>query len=315
MSITLESTKKILLSAFIGAAITYGALNLTSDDAIQRQKVLVLETRVQGLEALLVKKEDELRNAHSFRPASFRQNNPIAANKSVNNAAVPTPDQLLENLDKNAQEKEAPDPHADQVLKDLMTLFVGDPRSFSEKINEFIASSPSKENIAIASKSIFNLADNRDVLPDHSLQSIYHDQTDTDLKRVVAQVASLRGDNSLIDMQITETQTSLKSTNPLEKQKALVELAKTRYAGAANVIAPLLQDKDIGVKLDALLALRATGNQSHIRLVEELANHPNDSVSWLANDVINSLQNLSDMARTRLASNDIIAELPLIATQ
>jgi hypothetical protein len=45
-----------------------------------------------------------------------------------------------------------------------------------------------------------------------------------------------------------------------------------------------------------------------------LLNHPDPSVSWLANDVINNLQNLSSKARTRLNSTDIAAELPPLVT-
>lgn len=314
MKITLESLKISLLSACIGAVIAYSALSLTSEEKIQQQKIDVLETRVQGLEALLAQKEKELASAHLFTPGAFAQRSSAKPNTPNTKAATTANNTTVAGQALNDAETADPAPASDKVMKDLMTLFVGDQRSFPEKINDFLASDPSKENVAIASTGVFTLAGNHDILPDHSLQAIYTEQSDPDLKRVVAQVASMRGDNSLIDMQIAEKQASLKNANAAERQKVLVELAKTRYAGAANVIAPLLQDKDIGVKLDALLALRATGNQSHIRLVEELTNDPNDSVSWLANDVISKLQNLSDRARTQLASTDIEAELPLIPT-
>jgi hypothetical protein len=316
MNLALESTKKFLVPALIGAAITYGTLTVTSKDRVQRQQIALLETRVEGLEALLTQKEAALKTASPYGTYGMNSvgQNTKTANKPASTTAIAN-NQQAEALDHNMEEMVASIPDNDQALKDLMTLFVGDPRSFSEKVNDFITSNPSPESIAIASTSVFNLAENSDVLPDHSLQSIYLDQTDPDLRRVVAQVASLRGDNSLIEMKITETQTNLKSTNPIERQKALVELAKTRYAGATKMIAPMLQDNDIGVKLDALLALRATGNQSHIRLVEDMTNDPNPSISWLAKDVISTLQNLSDTARTKLVSNDIVAELPVIATQ
>jgi hypothetical protein len=315
MNITSQSAKTCLLSAFIGAVITFGVMTFTSDETTQRQQISLLEARVGGLETLLSQKEEELKNAHFFPPTAFSSSRLTTVAKTNNKATDPMDGVQPERLGQNTNEVAAPRVDYDQELKDLMTLFVGDSRTFSEKVNELIASDPSKENIAIASAGIYNLADNRDVLPDHSLQSLYEEQANKDLKRVVAQVASMRGDNSLIEMQITEVQASLKSENPADRQKALVELAKTRYAGAANVIAPLLQDNDIGVKLDALLALRATGNQSHIRLVEGMVNDPNDSVSWLANDVINNLQNLSERARTRIASNDIVAELPPMTIQ
>src|SRR5690606_6246498 len=116
------------------------------------------------------------------------------------------------------------------------------------------------------------------------------------------------------DKQVSDAQARLSSESSVEKQKALVELAKTRYAGAANAIAPLLKDSDTGVKLDALLALRATGNQSHVHLAESLVNHADPAVSWLAKDVVDSLQNLSDKARTKIASADIVAELPITSS-
>jgi hypothetical protein len=48
-----------------------------------------------------------------------------------------------------------------------------------------------------------------------------------------------------------------------------------------------------------------------VYLVQALVNHPDESVSWLAKDVISDLQVLSDRARTQIASTDIVAELPV----
>ena len=89
-----------------------------------------------------------------------------------------------------------------------------------------------------------------------------------------------------------------------------MELARTRHASAADEAAPLLRDRDTGVVLDALLALRATGNQRHVRPVEALLAHPDDSVSWLARDVAEELRMLSGQARTRIAEHELAAELP-----
>jgi len=156
------------------------------------------------------------------------------------------------------------------------------------------------------------MADNRDSLPDFELEAVYQKQSDPDLKRITAQVLSMRGDNSLLEKQIVESQTGLASDNPETRQKTLVALAKTHYAGAADKIAPLLQDKNVSVKLDALLALRATGNESHVHLVQDLVSHPDPSVSWLAKDVIDNIQNLSEKARTKVSTQDIVSELPPI---
>jgi len=198
----------------------------------------------------------------------------------------------------------------EQIRKDLSTRFIGDSRSFGEKLRDFVAENAHPQTIAIACKVVADLAENPDTLTNPELDSLYHNQTNTEFKRVLAQVLSLRGDNSLMEKLVAEAQISLTSADPAERRKVLVELAKTHYAGAANVIVPLMQDSDASVQLEALLALRATGNESHIRHLENLVNHSDQSVSWLANDAINQLQNLSSKARTKVSSADITAELP-----
>lgn len=199
----------------------------------------------------------------------------------------------------------------DQQLKDLRTRFIGDPRSIAEKLADFLEQSSGPQNIAIASKVLVDLAENQELLADQDLHYLYQHQSDLTLRRVLAQVLSLRGDNHLLDTHIAYLQ-SLQGAKPEAQQKLLVELAKTHYVGAVAVIEPLLQSDNNGVILDALLALRATGNEGHLYLAEVLTNHPDQSVDWLARDVINQLQYLSKKARTRLILADISAELPPI---
>lgn len=306
--------KHLLLPALIGAAITYGALSLTNDDGPQRAQIAALENRILDLELLLAQKEEDLADAHFFSAGAFAVADTSAqaqAGATNNQAAVAATNAQPASAESQLSSNAAPD--SQQLLKDLGTLSDRDPRSFSEKANELLGGNSSKESIAIVSKSVFDMAENREILPDYELESLYQNQSNPDLKRVIAQVMSTRGDNSLLEKQIAKTQTSLRSDNPAERQQALVELGKTRYASAANAIVPMLQDGDNSVKLDALLALRVTGNQSHVRQVEALVNHPDPAVSWLAKDVVNSLQNLSEKARTQLGSADIVAELPVIA--
>ncbi|WP_331353420.1 HEAT repeat domain-containing protein [Cellvibrio sp. UBA7671] len=198
----------------------------------------------------------------------------------------------------------------EQIRKDLSTRFIGDPRSFGEKLRDFVAENTHPQTIAIACKVVADLAENPDTLTNQELDSLYRNQTNPELKRVLAQVLSLRGDNNLMHMLVAEAQPGLRSTNPAVRRQTLNDLAKTHYAGAAAAIVPLVQDSDTSVILDALLALRATGNESHIPSAENLLSHPDQSVSWLANDVINHLQNLSTKARTKLTSADVAAELP-----
>lgn len=312
MGANTDFKKHILLPALIGAAIIYGVLSLTADDSHQREQIGALENRILDLELLLAQKEEELADARFFSAGAF----------DTGTLAQPQakPTKTLATAMTNPQPAQADSeltltttPDSQQLLKDLGTLSDRDPRSFSEKANDLLAGSSSKESVAIVSKSVFDLAENPEVLPNHELEALYQNQANPDLQRVVAQVMATRGDNRLLDQQIAKTQTNLSSDNPAVRQQALVELGKTRYANAANAIAPLLQDGDTNVKLDALLALRATGNQSHVRMAEALVNHPDPAVSWLAKDVVNSLQNLSERARTQLASTDIVAELPVIA--
>ncbi|MGY1410971.1 MULTISPECIES: hypothetical protein [unclassified Luteimonas] len=201
-------------------------------------------------------------------------------------------------------------PDVDQQLKDLLTLAWNDHRGMREKLDDFIAAHPGSEGIAIASKGVFELVDNRDVLPDTALAELYLEQQDPAFKRVLAQVASTRGDNSLIELHIAEAAAGLHGATPAERQQALVELARSRHVAAADRAAPLLRDRDTGVVLDALLALRATGNQRHVRMVEGLLDHPDESVRWLAADVGRDLRMLSNEARTRIDEGELAAELP-----
>lgn len=314
MGTNTDFRKHVLLPALVGAAIIYGVLTLTSDASEQREQIGALESRILDLEALLAQKEEELADARFFSAGAFNAAaTPVQAQSAATKKQATAAATNAQPAQAETEVATSTAPDNQQLLRDLGTLSDRDPRSFSDKANELLAGNSSKESVAIVSKSVFDLADNRDILPDYELESLYQNQSDPDLQRVIAQVMSTRGDNSLLEKQIVKTQASLRSDDPAVRQQALVELGKTRYASAANAIMPLLQDSDTGVKLDALLALRATGNQSHVRQVEALVNHPDPSVSWLAKDVVNSLQNLSERARTQLANADIVAELPIIS--
>lgn len=211
------------------------------------------------------------------------------------NAAAPPPGQALD---------------ADQALKDLLTLAWNDRRNMRQKLDDFLAGHPGQVGVAIASKGVFELGGNADVLPDQALQALYLDQEDPAFRRVLAQVASKRGDNRLIELHVAEAGIGLDSRDAAERQQALVALARTRHVAAADLAAPMLRDADTGVVLDALLALRATGNQRHLRQVQALLQHPEEAVRWLARDVAGELRMLSDAARTRVLDRDMEAELP-----
>lgn len=201
---------------------------------------------------------------------------------------------------------------ADRMAKDLSTRFVGDPRSISEKLRDFIAEHPDNAHSAVASKVIADLAENRDALGDQELVWLYQQPLNSDLKRVIAQVLSARGDNQLIDAYIASLAAALQDPAAAGRRAALGELAKTRYAGAAQMIAPSLADPEPAVLLDALLALRVTGNESHLPSVEKLQDNPDESVRWMVKDVISHLELLSKKARNRVNLTDIVAEIPPI---
>lgn len=308
MKIYLDSKKYFFLAAAIGSAVTYSALKLLSNNSLQIQQMSILEGRVKNLELLLIQKEEELFKARSFYYGNTSQDFQSNKNNLEKFQHPNNNTNLSQSTQSPALNQEAIG--SQQLIKDLVTQSDRDPRSFSEKMNELLVSNASQDAIAIASKSIFDMAENPEHLPDYVLTSIYQDQGDSNIKRIAAQVMSLRGDNSLIEKHITEAHHKLHSDDPTTRQQALVDLAKTHYVGAANAIIPLLQDDNIGVKLDALLALRATGNQNHIYPIEALVNDSDPSVSWLARDVINNLKNLSEHARTSLSHADIATELP-----
>lgn len=201
----------------------------------------------------------------------------------------------------------------EQALKDLSTQFVGDPRTIAQKLRDFIAEKAIPQDMAIAAKVVAELAENRDALSDADLEWLYAQNTPLLIKRVCAQVLSSRGNNQLLDTYIAELKPGLASANPGERRRSLGELAKTRYAGAADLIAPSLKDGDTTVLLDALLALRSTGNESHIESLKPLVQHQDESVSWLASDALNNLETLSKKARHRVSFTEIVAELPMLA--
>lgn len=302
----------LVLAATAGAAISWGIFSALDDSAQQHEQIVSLERQLMDLELSLAEKDKALAKARAW---SWDFAAADGESGSTSSAATQSSQVEMAAAAPQTGEPAAAVVDSQQILRDLSTLSDQDPRSFSDKVADLLAADSSPETIAIVSQGLVDMAQNTDVMPDYALTSLYQSQSNPEVKRVAAQVLSMRGDNSLMEKQISEAQAGLRSESPAERQKTLVALAKTRYAGAANAVAPLLRDADTGVKLDALLALKATGNQSHIHLVESLVNHPDPSVSWLAKDVMDSLQNLSDRARTRLASTDVVAELPVLSTQ
>ncbi|MES1190077.1 MAG: HEAT repeat domain-containing protein [Steroidobacter sp.] len=298
------SRKNLFWAALSGAVLAY-CINYWLADSGQQQKIAAMESKIRNLESLLAQAENDSRNAQPF---SINQggSNHLTVASQVNDAAKHAKD--------NGQGCAAPvDPAVVNSVKLLRNLETGpenDSRTFAQKINDLLAGNPTREKIAIASKGIFDMARDREHLPDYALQSIYSTQTDPDLKRVVAQVMAQRGNDTLLNDQVEQAQAKLKSDQPRDRQDALVQLGKLRNVKAADAILPYLNDPDVNVRLDALLALRNTGNEQDASYVEMMRNDPNPAVSSLATDVASDLKDLSTHARTSMSSSDIEAGLP-----
>ena len=204
-------------------------------------------------------------------------------------------------------------PSSYQALKELETASETEPGSSVENLEALLARDPTDEAAAIACRFIFNKAGDRQALPDYALQELYAGQRNPDLKRVIAQVLSQRGDDALLKDQIAGAQAALKSSAPRDRLDALNHLGKIHSVQAVDAIAPSLQDPDSTVRVAALFALRDSGNEQHIYLAEPLTRDPDPSVSTLAANVTSALKNLSSSAHTRYSRADIEAELPPIA--
>ena len=196
------------------------------------------------------------------------------------------------------------------IAKQLGTQSVQDTRSLADKVGALLKQNPSREGLAAINQTLVSLASDQNHQVDSELQTIYAQQQNPEIRRVAAQMLALRGNTSLLNQYIKETGNLLASESPLDRQQALQSLAKTHSAEAVKSIVPLLADKDINVKLDALLALGATGNQSHLGLIAQLEKDADPAVSLLARDVSLGLRNLSDYARTNLSLTDVTSEIP-----
>jgi hypothetical protein len=300
------SKKYVLFAALVGVAFCCAISYFVMNDREQSQRIKSLQGTIRSLQSSLAQKEEELNNAR-LRNAHDQSNTtpPMQVNEThPSGISVKTSRKqpVANNL-----------PGSIQILKDLDSVSDTDPRSYAEKLQDLLSGSPTEETAAIVSRFIFDKARDQAGLPDYALQSIYASQTNPDLKRVIAQVLSQRGNNALLNTQIAEAQARLNSEKPRDRLEALAQLAKMHTTKAVDAIAPALHDPDTTVRLAALFALRDTGNQQHASLVETMVDDPDPSISTLASDVLSSLKNLSSSARTSYSRSDIEAELPPIA--
>lgn len=305
-----RSKIQLLLFTLIGFVI--GAVLVHRLSARDELSIASLQKNISSLQAQVRAKDNELRvlrqresQVPTFTQAVFAK----APARAVEMPREEVPQTSEEPVDESI---DPPRQTLDGVaaLKDLETQSDMDPRFFADKLKDFLAGDADPQKAAVASRGIFDMANDRTNLPDYALQSMYNKQSDPNLKRVIAQVLSQRGNNFLLDNEIAAVQANLKSAQPADRQAALNELAKMRSVKAVTAILPYLQDPDINVKLDALQALRDTGNQSHAGMLQTLVNDPDPAVSSLAADVQSQLKNLSSSARTTISRSDIEETLP-----
>ncbi|HSC66855.1 MAG TPA: hypothetical protein VLC79_04140, partial [Cellvibrio sp.] len=174
------STKYFLLSAAIGAAVSYGALEFAADDSDQRDQIATLENRILDLEQLLAEKEEDLADARFFSAGAFAMDNSHAPARSTTKAASASAGQNDVPHADGGGATAAAVPDIQQRVKDLATISDRDPRSFSEKANALLAADASRESVAIVSRGLVDMAENREILPDHELESLYQQQQNPD---------------------------------------------------------------------------------------------------------------------------------------
>ena len=301
MSNAAGSKRNLFVAALVGGMLMYGASYLMAGGSDEDQKMASMKSRIKDLEASLATAQGELKNARWSSEAN---------SQTVPSKTIEVPKRVKDNAASCSDQMAANTGNTIQTLRNLEISPVDDSRSFVERINDLLSGNPTRETISIAIKGIFDMARDREHLPDETLQALYNTQTDPDLKRVVAQVLSQRGNDTLLDDQVSKAQAKLKSAQPRDRQDALDQLAKLHNAKAADAIVPLLRDPDTDVKLDALLALRNNGNAMHVGFVELMRNDPSPAVRSLANDVASDLKDLSGSARTSMSTSDIEAGLP-----
>ena len=296
-----NSKRNLLFAALAGALLSYGASYVFGTDLSQQN--IAMENKIKTLEALLTKTEEDSKSTPVFSLHQNGSNNFPAANKMAEvtkqvkeNGCTPTATNSV--------------PNSIQALRNLEISPANDYRSFAEKAKDLLSGNPTREEIAIVSKGLFDKASDQVGLSDYALQSMYNSQTNPDLRRVIAQVLAQRGNDTLLNDQIAQAEAGLKSTQPGDRQNALNQLAKTRNIKAVDAIVPLLHDPDINVRLDALQALRNTGNEQNFGVVEMMRNDPNPAISSLATEVASDLKDLSSSAHTTVSTSDIEAGLP-----
>jgi hypothetical protein len=182
-----HSKIKLLLVAFIG--FVFGAVLVHRLSSRDEPSVASLQRTISSLQIQILAKDNELRALHqrasmtpTLAPAVFNN----APTSSVGNPPEEMPDSSEQVSDESVDAPVAVDGVA--TLKDLETESDSDPRLFADKLKDFLADNADPQKAAIASRGIFDMANDRNNLPDYALQSMYNKQSVPNLSRVFAQV-------------------------------------------------------------------------------------------------------------------------------
>jgi hypothetical protein len=198
---------------------------------------------------------------------------------------------------------------AEQMVRELSTRYVDDSRSFAQKLMDYLRENNGQDALAIASFTLFEMADNQVNLTNDELDQLYVSDAPRAFHRLVAQILAYRGDTRQLDEFTASLSEGIDTLSANDRRSRLTALGKTRYAGAADIIATQLTHPEAEVVIDALLALTITGNERHLPAVQALAHHENDTVRYLVDEAVAELTTLSSRARIRLKREDIGNEL------
>ncbi|MDO6684130.1 MULTISPECIES: HEAT repeat domain-containing protein [unclassified Agarivorans] len=198
---------------------------------------------------------------------------------------------------------------ASDTVAALRQLASDSPFDVEEQINTLLLSKQAND-LAALSRLIYEWRQEPQSLPDYLVTTIYDNGHNDNLRRISAQVLAQRGDYSLLEDYVAEQSEAINSNQDHQRSQALYALSQTNNYLAVPLIQPLLNDPSASIRVDALMALRATGNGTHAAIAQELVGDSNQQISALAKEVVNLLNQLPDDARQRVSQDDIKQNTP-----
>lgn len=284
----------------IAGSVLYSTVlksSLDNDEALQDE---ALQTEVSALEAQVASLQAQLAIGASNQDVASQ----VDADEGAGFSSMSGHHQSID-----TQESELPS--AEQLwLDSIRTLAADNPYEVAAELQSLLGQGASAAEIKIATRGIYELSSDINSVPDHLLTSIYDEQEDEGLRRLSAQILSMRGDNSLLEKYVDEKADQFVSEDPVDRSNALYEVSQTGHSAAVPAVMPLLNDIDSSVRMDALLALRRTGNKSHVEAARVLIDDPDPHVREMALDVLDNLGRVSETERSSMSEADIFEAHP-----